>query len=103
MSFTENLVIKAGSALAGPLYAAWRRKSGRTEQNSRSLKELIACDERNTLAIHKIERDIITLAEGIIETLIPVFAIDGAQIADDQKEAIALAIIDTFEKGGAIP
>jgi hypothetical protein len=58
MTFAENLVARLGPALAAPLYAAWRRRQGKTPANSRSLKELIAIDQQNKIAVQKLEREI---------------------------------------------
>ena len=103
MSFLEQFVIRAGSALAGPLYSAWRRRFGKTEQNARSLSDLLALDNENRLAAHRIEREINSLSEYITETMIPVFTSDGSEISQNQQEAITIAISNTFSDGGISP
>lgn len=103
MAFVENLLIRVGSALAGPLYAAWRRRTGRTPQNAQTLAELIAIDAQNGVAQLRMVREINSLAEYMTETLIPIFNIDGISFAENQKEAITLVLAQTFEDGGIDP
>ena len=103
MSFIESLLVRGGSALAGPLYTAWRRRTGRTEQNARTLSDLIALDSQNEVAQRRIEREITSIAEYISETLLPVFEIDGAIFAENQKSAITIALCSTLEDGGINP
>lgn len=103
MSFLDQFVIRAGSALAGPLYSAWRRRFGKTEQNARSLSDLLSLDNENKLAAHRIEREINSLSEYITETMLPVFASDGTEISQSQQEAITIAISNTFSDGGISP
>jgi hypothetical protein len=100
VTFTETLLVRLGSALRGPLYNAWRRRTGRTEQNARTLQDLIALDVRNAIASTRIERDISSLAEYMAETLLPVFSTDGIAFSDNEKAAISLALAQTFEEAG---
>jgi hypothetical protein len=55
MAFLDTLALRLAPAIAGPLFSAWSRRRGKTPENTRTLRELIASATRNGRAIPKLE------------------------------------------------
>ena len=99
----EELVLSLGPTIAGPIYTAWRRRRGKTDENTTSLRELIARDTQNELAANKIEREISGLAESVVESLQPIFSADSLNLSKNARNAVTAALVDTFNVGGLSP
>jgi hypothetical protein len=96
-----TLVRDIGRALALPLYTAWRWRMGKTPQNTANLRDLLAIDHQDRLFAHKLERDLIALSEDIAESMLPVFAIDGARLIPERSAMVAAIISDLLAQADA--
>jgi hypothetical protein len=99
----SSIILSLGPPVAEHLYAAWRRRRGKTAQNTAGLRELIAQDVQNQLAARRIERDITWLGEYVVETLQPVFELDGSRFSANQLSAVVEALRQTLTSAGISP
>ena len=99
----SSIILALGPPVADHLYAAWRRRRGKTAQNTAGLRELIAQDVQNQLAARRIERDITWLGEYVVETLQPIFELDGSRFSANQLSAVVEALRQTLSSVGISP
>ena len=99
----STVVLAIPPYLADHLYTAWQRRRGRTDQHASGFKELIARDHQNQLLRRKLEREIETLAEHIVESLEPIFALDGAVLSHNDLELVIVCLSDLLKSTGVSP
>jgi hypothetical protein len=99
----STVVLAFAPSLADHLYTAWRRRTGRTDHQARSLKELIARDYQNQLLQKKIERDVEALAEHIVQSIEPIFQLDGATLSPSDLEVVITRLAKVLRSAGVSP
>ena len=97
------VVLALAPCLAEHLYTAWRRRKGKTDQQAKNLRELIARDHQNQLLQKKIERDVEALAEHIVESLEPIFELDGATLTTSELSAVTDRLAEVVRSAGISP
>lgn len=97
------VVLALAPPLAQHIYTAWRRRRGKSDATPGNIKELLARDFENQLLQKKIERDIDALAEHVVESLEPVFDLDGAALTPAEMVSTINAIEHTLQKAGLNP
>ena len=111
MALIENMILSLAPVLAGPIYTAWRKHTGKTPENTASVRELIARSTQDKMIVNELTRQIEWLSEKICFDFVDSFVRDGGRFSDSKNrprsdeflQSISKSLAKTIEEAGISP
>jgi hypothetical protein len=99
----EAVATVLGPAIAKAILKKWLRDSALASDVSSSLIDLIKAKTSDFLTQTRTARQFEAIGERVAESLLTVFEAEGANISENGRTAVALAVADTLNKAGIDP
>jgi hypothetical protein len=98
MPITELITIELGTAIAKSILKLWLKDSTLAQDTSSSLVDIFKAWTSDKVAQRRGERQFETIGEKVAESLLPLFEIEGARLDENGRNAVALAVVEAFNR-----
>lgn len=98
MPFVEAVTIEIGAAIAKSIFKFWVKDSTLGADISSSLIDLFKTRTSDVLAQRRGQRLFEAIGEKVGESLLPLFESEGSRLGESDRNAVALAVAEAFNK-----
>jgi hypothetical protein len=103
MALLETLTLQVGPAIAKAILKKWLKDSPIAEGTASSLVDIFKTKTADVIAQQRGRRQFEAIGERVAESLLPVFAIEGANLDEGSRNAVALAVAQVLDKSHIDP
>src|SRR5260370_37435696 len=96
MALIETLTIELGSSIAKSILKLWLKDSDIASDASSSLIDVLKSWTTDRTAQRRGQRQFEEIGEQVGENLLPIFEKDGANLDEESRTAVALAVAETL-------
>jgi hypothetical protein len=103
MAVGEILAVAVGSAVAKAILKVWLKDTPLASEVSTSLVDVLKRHTDDLLGQRRGEREFAAIGERVAESVLPIFEMEGRNLEEGSKEAVAIAVAGAIEKTSITP